>query len=59
MYASLIETLEKNIDKKTQSLGQLKIWEKSHDIISKMLDVVKKLDMSRNFSLFLKVCRML
>lgn len=55
IYASLIETLERNIDKKTQSIGQLKVWEKSHEVITQMLEVVKILDMPRIFSLFLKV----
>lgn len=55
MYSSLNETLERKIDKKAQSIGQLKLWEKSHQIITQMLEIVKKLDMPRNFSLFLKV----
>lgn len=55
LYSSMISMLERKIDKNARKIGQLKLWENSHKLVAMFLDIVKSLDMPRNFSLFLKV----
>lgn len=55
IYTSLIETINQKLDKKAISGNQLKIWENSCKIVSKLLDIAKTLDISRIFQIYMKV----
>lgn len=55
IFAAVIDALNRKLDKSKQNLGQLKVWESSCAIINQMLDLAKLIDLSRVFTIFLKV----
>lgn len=55
IFAAVIDALNRKLDKSNQNLGQLKVWESSCAIINQMLDLAKLIDLSRVFTVFLKV----
>lgn len=55
IFAAVIDALNRKLDKSNQNSGQLKVWESSCAIINQMLDLAKLIDLSRVFTVFLKV----
>lgn len=55
IFASVIDALNRKLDKTHQNLGQLKVWESSCAIINDLLELAKLIDLSRVFTIFLKV----
>lgn len=55
IFVTLIDALNRKLDKTSQNLGQLKVWENSCGIINQLLSLAKLIDLSRVFTIFLKV----
>lgn len=50
-----IDMMNRKLDKSAQMLNQLKIWKNSSDLLDLFLDIAKDIDMSRVFTVYLKV----
>lgn len=50
-----IDMMNRKLDKNAQLMNQLKIWKNSSDLLDLFLDIAKVIDMSRVFSVYLKV----
>lgn len=55
LCGALITSITKKAETTMASLNYLKLWERGCEMLNTLLDIVKKLDIPRNLSLFLKV----
>lgn len=55
IFTNFLDELNRKLDKSSQNVGQLKVWESSCAIVDKLLELAKLIDMSRVFTIFLKV----
>lgn len=55
LCGALITSITKKAETTMASLNYLKLWENGCEMLNTLLDIVKKLDIPRNLSLFLKV----
>lgn len=53
--SGFIDMMNRKLDKNAQLMNQLKIWKNSSDLLDLFLIIAKEIDMSRVFSVYLKV----